>query len=558
MIPYHSVDTFSPQIPESSTKEIFDSVVRIETYLGKATGFFLKIKIRDRELNALVTNCHVIPKAFVECKKKIYIYYGKKGNEIKKIIYLDVNERFIRCFESPKDITIVEIKNYDYIPDYKFLLPDLNYKTGFNTYINQKFYLAGYPSVNNWHVGERHISSGYITKIYGNDFEFEHSIDKNFGSSGSPICLLSNNKVVGVHKANRLEPNYRIYSIGIATFIKVILDELEKDYYLLPTINNDDNTGFDSNLFNDFGLIQSKSSNNFGLDSFFGKSSYLMDQKPPKIETQKLFNFEDTFNQIDTYIDKQMTNISNMMNMTFNPFMKTENLNIGTDSYTSSLKSYSNKINFGRSKTPLNNSRSFYEKKTSFKEKKKTFYNKKNNDNSRNKTPINSKDPSHDLNSTLTEILNYNISSKNNNNFKSYELNYSKIRQTNKSYEPKLKKNKNKTNKNKNKTNSNKMHNISCYTNKTNNKKNDFLTTSKYKKTEKYSFIQQTKKASYNFSSHTSKSFDCVKYNYNRNNYSKININTINNTYESFTNNYNNSHLNYNMFSSSYSNFSFL
>ena len=102
------------------------------------------------------------------------------------------------------------------------------------------------------------------------------------------------------------------------------------------------------------------------------------------------------------------------------------------------------------------------------------------------------------------------------------------------------------------------MHNISCYTNKTNNKKNDFLTTSKYKKTEKYSFIQQTKKASYNFSSHTSKSFDCVKYNYNRNNYSKININTINNTYESFTNNYNNSHLNYNMFSSSYSNFSFL
>ena len=73
MLANYNIDTFSPHIPDSSVKEIFNSVVRIETDLKRATGFFLKIKIKDRELNSLITNDHVISQDDVNLMKKIYI-----------------------------------------------------------------------------------------------------------------------------------------------------------------------------------------------------------------------------------------------------------------------------------------------------------------------------------------------------------------------------------------------------------------------------------------------------------------------------------------------------
>ena len=134
MLANYNIDTFSPHIPDSSVKEIFNSVVRIETDLKRATGFFLKIKIKDRELNSLITNDHVISQDDVNLMKKIYIYYDSKEKEITKQIILNSSQRFIRCFPAPMDITVIEIKNYDYIPDYKFLIPDSDYKVGYNGY----------------------------------------------------------------------------------------------------------------------------------------------------------------------------------------------------------------------------------------------------------------------------------------------------------------------------------------------------------------------------------------------------------------------------------------
>ena len=114
MIPYYNVDTYSPQIAESLTDQIFDSVCRIETDDGNATGFFLKLNIKDKEFKCLVTNCHVIPKKFIIDSKTIYIYYGKQRNEITKRITLDKNERFIRCFDEPKIMIIFLTINFYY------------------------------------------------------------------------------------------------------------------------------------------------------------------------------------------------------------------------------------------------------------------------------------------------------------------------------------------------------------------------------------------------------------------------------------------------------------
>ena len=156
-------------------------------------------------------------------KAIIYICYGKKNNEEKKNILLDKVQRFITSFEEKeKDVTIIEILKKDEIPESKYLMPDLNYKYGYDIYKTGKFFLAGYPKDEIYNK-ERHISSGKIIKIKGT--EFSHSLDTRSGSSGAPICLINNLQVIGIHKSGSISK-----SVNYGTFIGVIIDELEKIY----------------------------------------------------------------------------------------------------------------------------------------------------------------------------------------------------------------------------------------------------------------------------------------------------------------------------------------
>ena len=501
---FYEVDTFGPQIPDSSVKEIFNSIVRIEIDTWTATGFFLKIKIRDRELNSLITNCHVISQKDVLFEKKIYIYYGAKGNEIKKVITLNSKERFIRCFNKPKDITVIELKNYDYIPDYKFLLPDLEYKNGYYNYNKQKFYLAGYPGVNNNHNGERHISSGRIIDIYWNNIEFEHTLDSKEGSSGSPICLLSNGKVIGVNKAHKKQSPFGNFSINVGTFIGVIIDELEKEYYLLPEIRNP----YDYKS-------SSESYNNFGLNK---KTKNLLD-----------------FNEFDSYggAYKKVTSLMNktMSNMNFSLYEKKDFLK--KDEFSSSKRSN----NFLR------------------KEKKLVV--------NRNKTPIGYDSSYYGFKESLTEnYSNYNYTTQNNfynknNDYISYKS--SLIRQTNKSYEPKLKTNKRNKNKNKNKKKNiyeiNKiLNNITTYTAKHNKegfKYSPYDQSLNYYKINNETKFARSRNKNINYCSYISKSYDNVQKSIvkkEKNMY--MNISSINNKIELYQYNNYNSNFNYcNIFS---------
>ena len=114
----NEVDTkHAATIPESVTDKLFNSIVRIEIENDRGNGFFIEIK----EINAffMFTNYHLINQTLVDSKAFISIYYGKKDNEIKKVIKLDKDERFIKCFEEPIDITVIEILKEDEIPETK-------------------------------------------------------------------------------------------------------------------------------------------------------------------------------------------------------------------------------------------------------------------------------------------------------------------------------------------------------------------------------------------------------------------------------------------------------
>ena len=188
----------APQIPASAQELIFNCIVKIKVNIGKSnesygTGFFMKCQIKNNNYHFLVTCNHIVNQNHVNSREKIAIYYGKLNEEKEKYIYLNY-KKFIKCFEKPIDITIIEILENDNIPEDKYLFPDMNYKNGYNFYLNNnKIYLAGYPNVIN-NKGEKHISSGYIKEI--DTFKFLHSLDTRSDSSGSPICLIYNKSVI--------------------------------------------------------------------------------------------------------------------------------------------------------------------------------------------------------------------------------------------------------------------------------------------------------------------------------------------------------------------------
>ena len=66
--------------------------------------------------------------------------------------------------------------------------------------------MAGYPRDERNELNERCICSGKIKEIgIGiKDFEFKHTLDTRPCSSGSPICLIENLNVVGIHKQRHI------------------------------------------------------------------------------------------------------------------------------------------------------------------------------------------------------------------------------------------------------------------------------------------------------------------------------------------------------------------
>lgn len=209
-------------IPESVSDKLYNSIVKIHVRENFGTGFFMKIE----EENYLITCNHIVDNEIINSNETLEIIYGKK-DETKKEIKLN-SFRIIKTFGRNKDITLIEIKESDQIPEDKYLFPDLNYKDGYNVYNKEKIYIAGYPLDKRFK--ERQISSGEIINII-NGYEFQHNADTGKGSSGSPICSFDSQHVIGIHKQYDIKEK-----INYGSFIGIILDDFEKNENLDGTI----------------------------------------------------------------------------------------------------------------------------------------------------------------------------------------------------------------------------------------------------------------------------------------------------------------------------------
>ena len=198
-------------------KEFGKSLCKIIIGNKIGSGFFMKSKIKNdfkKKARFLITNCHVISDEMINSKQ--YIEIDIEYNNEKREIQLDNEQRFIKCFPKPIDITIIEILESDNLENkIKYLKRDyLRFKEGYEKYLSKDIYIFHHPK------GEDAVCSrGKIISI--DDYSFTHNAFTNNGSSGSAIILADTFKVIGIHCKKKIKNN-----INYGVFIEEIIDEL--------------------------------------------------------------------------------------------------------------------------------------------------------------------------------------------------------------------------------------------------------------------------------------------------------------------------------------------
>ena len=204
-------------IPLKIAMKVMKSICKITIKTKKAlkygTGFFLSYSDSSKYL---ITNYHVINENMKKNDIEIEIWNHKT-------MKLKLEDRYIKYFPQPKDITLIKVKEKDEIyKDIEFLDYDSNYtQKGYIIYKDADVFTVEHPFGK-----DASCASGTIIKI--NEYEFDHNISTDVGSSGCPIILLNDNiyliQVIGIHK----NANYND-KINGGTFIGEIFNEINKE-----------------------------------------------------------------------------------------------------------------------------------------------------------------------------------------------------------------------------------------------------------------------------------------------------------------------------------------
>ena len=202
--------------------------IELDNDKGVASGFFLKLERNNKEFYCLMTNAHVITKKMITNQEKIKIKYDNETKEIN--LELNEKERIIFCFMGfGIDITIIEIIPKDGIKDKTYFL-NPNTDNNYEEFIGKNIQIIQFPDGKKLSKSEQKITERF-TKI---DYMFYHNASTIEGSSGSPIILKDDDKVLGIHKGG-----IRGKKKNVGIFIGIILDVIKeykrngegKDYY---------------------------------------------------------------------------------------------------------------------------------------------------------------------------------------------------------------------------------------------------------------------------------------------------------------------------------------
>ena len=146
-------------------------------------------------------------------KETIVLYILINGEEEKREIKIEGRTHFV--FFEPLNITIIEILDIDNISKDRFLYPDLNYKKGYDAYLNKSYHIVGFEK-------DKDKTKIFISTFKMKDYffhHFNHNKNKSQEATGSLICTKNNFNIIGINSKNKFG------NCGI--FIGHMLDKLE-------------------------------------------------------------------------------------------------------------------------------------------------------------------------------------------------------------------------------------------------------------------------------------------------------------------------------------------
>ena len=180
-------------------------------------------------------------------KNMILVLFNIENNSIN--IKLDKNERYIKTFIDKKiDATLIQITSKDNIYKDYFLEPELGYD--YNNLVGKEIFIPQFPGFQ-----QLKNSRGIIKNLnYNSPNEFIHLAKTQKGSSGSPIFLKGNKKVIGIHKEGDpiIQENYGDF---IAPIISTLIYDIMNLFNKMKINNEQNNINVSINSQNNFGLI---------------------------------------------------------------------------------------------------------------------------------------------------------------------------------------------------------------------------------------------------------------------------------------------------------------
>ena len=216
-------------ILEQNTKSKPILVENIQRYLskvnascklitGSGSGFFCKINFENFSKIFLFTNNHILNENLIKPNSEIQIKYK---NEIKVI---KMNNRF-SCTNEELDYTCIEIFVSEDFKDYFEI--DLS---EIKKYKYELLVCFQFPEGNDISLAE-----GKLIDIIDN-CQIIHTITTDFGSSGSPIVLSNNLKVIGIHRGR-----FQSHDFNRGVLIKNVLNDIKlqikQKNYVFPYFN---------------------------------------------------------------------------------------------------------------------------------------------------------------------------------------------------------------------------------------------------------------------------------------------------------------------------------
>jgi len=198
----NSISTSPVPISLKVTEKIIEqmksnSICRIDNN-GNGAGFFVKIPYKSRLLPVLITTNHIINQDDILSNKEITLYLNNDEITIKldrnRLIYTNekLNITIIEIKESDHDLNIYYLKLDNKLINYIKINKKQNPYYLNNLYLNESIYL-----INNTKGEDIFVSYGKL--LYANNSDIIHNSNMKEDSSGSPILLINNQKLIGIH-----------------------------------------------------------------------------------------------------------------------------------------------------------------------------------------------------------------------------------------------------------------------------------------------------------------------------------------------------------------------